>query len=265
MMGEALPSPRNIWRLTKVGWIISLKMLTHSTFFILVAAIQPVIFATIAFYMFKSGNRPGSLLYVALGAGMMGIWSSTLFGSGGLIQWERYQGTLEVVMAAPVPFVLFLLPATLANSTVGIYSLFSTILWGRIFFDIPLNLAHPWMFLIAVPLTIIALGFMGLLIASTFVLYRHANALSNLLEYPVWLVTGLLVPVALLPGWAEPISWMLAPTWGMRAIRTSALGGAPAVPLLITVLLGIVYLLLGAIFINHFQRLARERATLSLT
>ena len=32
------------------------------------------------------------LLYASLGAGMMGIWSSVLFGSGGLIQWQRWQG-----------------------------------------------------------------------------------------------------------------------------------------------------------------------------
>ena len=29
------------------------------------------------------------------------------------------------------------------------------------------------------------------------------------------------------PGWVRPISWVLAPTWGMRAIRESALGGPP--------------------------------------
>ena len=45
---------------------------------------------------------------------------------------------------------------------------------------------------------------LGLLLASTFILYRNANAMSNLLEYPVWLVTGLLVPVSFLPGFVEP-------------------------------------------------------------
>ena len=66
---------------------------------------------------------------------------------------------------------------------------------------------------------------LGLLLASTFVLYRNANAFSNLLEYPVWLATGLLVPLSLLPGWVAPISWILSPTWGMRAIREAAFGG----------------------------------------
>ena len=37
----------------------------------------------------------------------------------------------------------------------------------------------------------IALGLIGLVLASTFILYRHANALSNLLEYPVWIASGL--------------------------------------------------------------------------
>ena len=62
-----------------------------------------------------------------------------------------------------------------------------------------------------------------MLIATTFVLYRHANALGNLLEYPIWLIAGLLVPIATLP-WVRPITWLLAPTWGMEAIRGAALG-----------------------------------------
>jgi ABC-2 type transport system permease protein len=258
-------SLRTVARLTYTGWLFSLKTLTKSGFFILINAIQPVIFATIAFFMFKAGQRAESLLYVALGAGLMGIWSSTLFGSGGMIQWERYQGTLEILMAAPVPFVLVLVPAALATSSLGIYSITATLLWGKLFFDIPLGLAHPLLFVIAIPVTIVALGFMGLLLASTFVLYRHANALSNLLEYPVWLVTGLLVPVAFLPAWAEPIGWVLAPTWGMKAIRSAALGGNPVPSILLTLLLAGIYLLLGSIFIRYFDRLARERATLALT
>jgi len=53
-----------------------------------------VIFATFAYYMFLSGGREGTLLYASLGAGMMGVWSTTLFASGGMIQWQRWQGTL---------------------------------------------------------------------------------------------------------------------------------------------------------------------------
>jgi ABC-2 type transport system permease protein len=265
-MSEAVAGRRgNSLRLLGFGWLFGMKKMSQSLFFILTSAIQPVIFATIAFYMFKSGNRGEGLLYVALGAGLMGIWSSTLFGSGGMIQWERYQGTLEVLMAAPSPFIMVLLPATLATSTVGLYSLTATILWGRLFFHVPLELVHPVMFFVAIVATVVGLGLLGLLLASTFVLYRNANALCNLLEYPVWLVTGLLVPVAFLPSWAAPISWLLAPTWGIKALRSAALGGDPLPQILMTFVLAACYLLLASIAIRKFDRLARERATLSLT
>jgi ABC-2 type transport system permease protein len=112
---------------------------------------------------------------------------------------------------------------------------------------------------------VLSLGMLGLLLASTFVLYRNANAFSNLLEYPVWLATGLLVPLTLLPGWVAPIGWVLSPTWGMRAIREAAFGGNAWPEIALCVGLGLVYVALGALALRNFERLARSRATLSLT
>jgi ABC-2 type transport system permease protein len=253
-------------RLFWVGWLFHLKSLTMSLFFLLIAAIQPVIFASIAFFMFDSGTQTGTLLYAALGAGLMGIWSTTLFGSGGAIQWQRWQGTLEVLIGSPAPFLLVLVPLTLATASIGLYSIVFTLVWGRVFFGVPLDFAHPLQLAVALPATVASLGLLGLVLASTFILYRNANAFSNLLEYPIWLITGLLVPLSLLPGWVGPISWVLAPTWGIRAVRDAALGGGSAWPEIgMCVLLGIVYLALGSIFLRNFERLARQRATLSLT
>ena len=254
--------PRLVW----AGLTIRIKEFMVSRWFLLLCVIQPVIFATIAFYMFKAGKQPGTLLYVSLGAGMMGIWSSTLFGSGGALQWNRWQGTLELLVASPPPFVIVLLPLTLATSVTGAYALLSTLFWGRVFFGVPLHFAHPVPFLVAVAAAVLSLGLMGLLMASSFILYRHANALSNLLEYPVWVATGLLFPIALLPGWVTPISWLLAPRWGIDAIRHAALSGGPVwFPIAMCAATGAVYLLLAAVFLRIFERAARARATLALT
>jgi ABC-2 type transport system permease protein len=252
-------------RLFWTSWKFHVRGLTASMFFVLISVLQPIIFASIAFFMHEAGAREGSLLYVALGSGLMGMWSATLFGSGGAIQWQRWQGTLELLVGAPPRFIVSMLPLTLATASIGLYSVVATLAWGRILFDVPLHLEHPVEFAVALPATTVALGLLGLVLASTFVLYRHASAFSNLLEYPVWLVSGLLVPVALLPGWVEPLSWVLAPTWGVRAVRESALGGDPLGAIGMCLLLSAIYLAIGFVSMANFERLARSRATLSLT
>jgi ABC-2 type transport system permease protein len=102
-------------------------------------------------------------------------------------------------------------------------------------------------------------------LASTFVLYRYANALSNLLEYPVWIASGLVFSTAILPTWTHPISWALPPYWGVLALRHAALGGDVWRPLGMLLVLGVVSLGLSADTFRLFEHLARARATLSLT
>jgi ABC-2 type transport system permease protein len=256
-----MTTARLIWS----GFRMNLKMLGTSSFFLLTSVFQPLIFATVAYYMFRSGGRSGTLLYASLGAGMMGVWSTTLFGSGGMIQWQRWEGTLELGVAAPPPLVAVYLPFTLSNSAVGGYSLAATLIWGRVLFGVPLHLAHPWLFVLAVPVAILSLGLMGLLLASTFVLYRHANALSNLLEYPVWIASGLVFSISVLPAWIRPVSYVLPPYWGMQAIRHAALGGAVWPALGMASLLGLASLAIAAVCLRWFEHLARARATLALT
>jgi ABC-2 type transport system permease protein len=112
---------------------------------------------------------------------------------------------------------------------------------------------------------IIGLGVMGMLLGTTFVLYRHANALSNLLEYPVWIVTGMIVPLALLPGWLGPLSWVLVPTWGMEAIRGAAIGAEPPwLAVGMCLVLAVVYYVAARRILVYVIDKARRDATLNL-
>ena len=100
--------------------------------------------------------------------------------------------------------------------------------------------------------------------ASVVVRFRAGWAVGNMFEYPVWLVTGLLIPVVLLPWWVEPISWVLAPTWGMRALSDTALGeGSPFFDIAMCLVLSVAYTVLGAVLLGQFLQSARRRATLS--
>ena len=252
-------------RLFRASLVFHLKGLAQSSFFLVIGVISPGRPRRRSPSTSSSRAASEPLLDAALGAGLMGIWATTLFGFGGPIQWQRWQGTLELLITAPAPFIVVLVPLTLATSAFGLVSLVSTLVWGRVLFGIELELVHPVLFVIAVPSAVIGLGLLGLLLASTFVLYRNANALSNMLGEPVWLISGMLVPLSLLPGWVTPLSWVLAPTWGIRAIRESALGGDPLPAIVMCLGLGIVYTLIAAVCLRHFERLARARATLALT
>jgi ABC-2 type transport system permease protein len=252
-------------RVVWAGFVFNMKHLSANAFFVMTAVIQPVIFATIAFFLFQAGAREGTLLYVALGAGLMGVWSTVLFASGGVLQHMRWQGTLELSIASPPPFVQVLAPMTLANAAVGMYAVLATLIWGRVFFGVPLSIEHPLLFLLALLATVLSLGMLGLVLASSFIRYRHANALSNLLEYPVWLVSGLLIPLTIMPAWAQPISWTLAPTWGVRAVRQAAIGGNAWPEIAMCFGLASVYLFIGVHLLRWFEDLARREATLQLT
>ena len=106
---------------------------------------------------------------------------------------------------------------------------------------------------------------LGLILAATLMYYRAALFLGASLEYPVWLVTGLLIPLSVLPGWVAPISWLLAPTWGVRALRDSAIGGSPLGAIGVCLALSACYFAVALVCLRAFERLARERATLALT
>jgi ABC-2 type transport system permease protein len=181
------------------------------------------------------------------------------------MQRERWHGTLEALVASPPHFSLILLPITLAMSTIGIYCLVATLLFGRFVFGIDLTVEHKVAFGVSIVGTVLSFGALGFLFAVSFVRFRAAWALGNLFEYPVWLIGGFLVPLVLLPDWVRPFSWVLAPTWGMNAIRESALGGTPWPDLALCLALGVAYVTLGVLALDRVLGAARKRATLSLT
>jgi ABC-2 type transport system permease protein len=254
-----------ILRLLSIGWLFHMKMLTRSAFNFWLGIIYPLFFASAAFFMFQSGDDPKPLLYASLGAAVMGIWGATSTAAGAAMARERWTGTLELLVAAPVHFGIVLLPVTIAMATIGIYSMAATLAWGWLVFGIPVHIGDPLAFVLAVPATVISIGALGFLLAVAFVRFRQAWALGNMLEYPVWLISGFLVPLTLFPDWVRPISWALAPTWGITAIREASVGGAPYGDIGTALALGVLYTVAGIFLVNRALRSARRQATLSLT
>ena len=258
-------SAAHLARVLTFGLGIHFKMLSRSPFDMWVVVASPLTFATLAYFLFN-GHSGSNLLVASLASGVMGIWSSTTASGAGALQTQRRYGVLELLVASPTPFWAVLLPIVLAISSIGIYSLATGLVYMRVVFGVSVSI-HSWVpFLMAVPATIGSIGALGFLFASALVRYRSAFMLGNVFEWPVWMICGLLIPVAVLPSWLQPVSWLFAPTWGMSALRGATLGtGTPWADIGMCAGLAAAYLGAGWIFLRFFLNAARADATLALS
>src|SRR5947207_7681982 len=137
-------------RLLAVSWWLQFKMIMRSPFDGIGNVIYPLFFATTAFFVFRAGDSPRTLIYASFGAAVMGMWSSVSTSAGSAMQRERWWGTLELLVTTPRHFSLILLPTTLGLATVGIYNLAATLLCGRFLFGVHLTIAHSLLFALAI-------------------------------------------------------------------------------------------------------------------
>jgi ABC-2 type transporter len=225
----------------------------------------PILYASIAYYLLDAKHDPKLLFSASLGAAVMLMWSLVVIGSSNALENQRWLGTLELLVAAPVPFAVVIAPICVASGIVGGYGIAATLAWGRFLYGVPLTVAHPFAFAVAIPACMLAIGMLGLVMASTFVLYRAAFSLGIALQYPVWIATGLLVPLATLPAFVREIGWFLGPYWGFRAIREAALGSGPWRDIGMCFVVSAGYFVVGATCLRLFVHVARARGTLKLT
>ena len=87
-------------------------------------------------------------------------------------------------------------------------------------------LVAPLLFIGSVLLSIFAFISFGLIIAPLFIMYRGIQQWQNAMEFPVYILAGFLFPIAMLPGWTTPISYILPPFWAARALHETSTGGA---------------------------------------
>lgn len=247
-----------------VGVLLHVKELLRSPIEILSATVIPIIYATLALYLFRKGGQSDALLYACLAAGLMSMFSTVLFGAGNSIQMARHRGVLEYVVAAPASLAYPLIASSLATAIVGSVSVLATMAWGGLLYGVPLDIPSPGLFAVALAAMLFSLSTFGLALSTAFISLRNANAIFNTLDYPAWILSGMLISISTLP---TPVQWLsaaLPSRWGAEALSASLSGRSIGPPLLWCVLLGALYLLLSLIGVRLMERKARRRGTLAL-
>ena len=213
------------WRTILVVAEMNIRQQMTDGFILFTVLFQPIIIALLGLWMLKDKGADAAM-FVVVGSGLTGLWSSLLFISGNSINFERWTGTLESLVAIPTPFEVIVFGKNLANVVQSLLSMVLGYLIAAFAFGYSLDVQQPLLFTVSVVLAVIAFISFGLIIAPIFVMNPGVRAWQNAMEFPVYVLCGFLFPIALLPGWTTPVSYLLPPYWAAVALHGTSTGGA---------------------------------------
>ena len=232
---------------------------------IIPSIIAPFIFTIVALMIFNDSSGP-VVLQAVLGGGVLGMWGNTLYSSGWSISYDRYNGTLEPMMVSPTKIMDVVTGRAIWNTIIGLSNAVLVFLVAEVMFETSLTLHNPLLFFAVLILTLFSLASIGLIFSAFFVLTRTSSVLMSSLEFPIYVVSGALFPVTLLPSWAAWISMGLAPSWGVEAMRYAAFGAFETMDLLTDVgfmiLLIVSYLVIATLLFHRIEKNVRSHGNM---
>ncbi len=214
------------WRTMLIVAEMNMRQMMTDGFVLFTVLFQPILIALLGLWMLQDKGADAAM-YVVVGSGLTGLWSSLLFISGNSINFERWTGTLESLVAIPTPFEVIVIGKNLANVAQSLLSMVLGYFVAAWAFGYSLEIQQPILFAVTVLLSVLAFVSFGLIIAPIFVMNPGVRAWQNAMEFPVYVFCGFLFPIALLPGWTNPVSYLLPPYWAAVALHGTSTAGAP--------------------------------------
>jgi ABC-2 type transport system permease protein len=158
--------------------------------------------------------------FVVLGGAMTAYWMNVLWGMATQLYWEKETGNLELYIIAPTSMMAILLGMAIGGIVVTTFRAMAVIFLGSVIFRVEVTVTSIPTLIGVFLLTLIALYGMGMLFSSLFLLYgREAWHMSNLLQEPVFLLSGFYFPVRAL-GFVVALGASIIPiTLGLDAMR----------------------------------------------
>ena len=143
-----------------------------------------------------------------------------------------------------------------------------SLITAEVLFRIPLHLASPLYFFIALFAAIIAFIVISSVIACILTLSRKTELYMNCIEIPIILLCGFVFPVSVLPYGVRIISYALSPTYAIELMRMAVWGVTDKTLFYekLGVLMGLtaVYGVLSMILYRRIDRRVRIAATLEV-
>jgi ABC-2 type transport system permease protein len=167
-----------------------------------------------------------TILFLAIGALVWSYLSTVFEIISETITWERWEGTIEYTLMAPVSRVTHLLGASLFGI---LYSLLRSVIILAIlglFFHIDLSHVNGLSTAIVVVLGSFSFIGLGIMAATLPLLYTERGAqMTYVISAALLLVSGAYYPVSVLPGWMQMLATISPANYALHAIRGAVMFG----------------------------------------
>jgi ABC-2 type transport system permease protein len=274
---------RSVRMATWLGWQIESNW-TDPFLFAIYSIIKPLAAAGILVVMYRVVSNQAFdtpiFAYLYLGNAFYQYVSAVTTGvSWAIIDDREHYLTLKYIYVAPLNIPLFLFGRGVARFLTSSFAVIVIILFGVWFLHMPLDWATVnWLLLLtSLVLGVVMLAFVGLILAGvTLMTARHSYYIGDVVAGALFLFTGAIFPLKVLPFYLRPIGYALPITYWLELMRRSLVGQvAQAFPTFTHLgdwqLLGILALMtlaVGVISLLVFrfcETRARERGLLDYT
>ncbi len=158
--------------------------------------------------------------FVVVGGAMTPFWLNVLWSMASQLYWDKEQGNLELYVLCPGPLMGILLGMAIGGLVMAATRAVAILAICSLLFGVSYQIGSLPLLLLIFGITMTALYGMGMLFASVFLVAgREAWHLSNLLQEPVYLVSGFNFPVRAMGFWVATFASIIPLTLGLDAIR----------------------------------------------
>jgi ABC-2 type transport system permease protein len=224
-------------------------------------------------FVYQTLEAPGQYIgFVVLGGAMTAFWLNVIWMMAAQLYWEKDQGNLELYFAAPMDMMSVLLGMAVGGMVMSSTRAAVVLGVGTVVYGVSFSVTQWGLLLLVFFLTLAALYGLGMMLSSLFVLWgREAWHLTQLLQEPVYFVSGLNFPVGRL-GFVGALAIAIIPlAVGLDAMRQLAFAAgigptgtpAPEIEALMLVGMTVVFILLARFMLRTLERMAREKGRIS--
>ena len=217
-----------------------------------------------------SGQRVDTnhlILYLLIGTLVWGYLSTVFTLVSETIQWERWEGTIEYTLIAPVSRFTHLVGTTLFSLVYGFVQAVLILFAVSLFFRLDLsqaNLLGGGLVLAAASVSFSALGMVGAVLPLLFP--EKGVQVVHVLQSLLLVVSGVYYPLSVLPPALRWAGYLSPATYVLQGMRAALLDGAPVARLWPCIgallLLGLVLMPLGLWLFGLAERYARRTGLL---